>query len=121
MSEKRKSAFSLYSEDKPIEEPPKKAIQNGHAKSKAKLEGVIKKANHNKNAKKMKKKFASIPPPKLSESIGLFSNGAGKEPPSKEFKLIGKNKPKNPKTDKKHIEKPKKNKVNNFGKFSFVI
>ncbi|CAF0898292.1 unnamed protein product [Brachionus calyciflorus] len=118
MSAKRKSAFSMYSDDPTEEQEPvmttkKSKIPNGnsHEKSKAKLEGIIKKHNQNKQAKKMKKKLINIPMSKLTESMSLFANGDKKEPPSKEFKLIERNVDKKIKKNKKQEKHQNKKEI----------
>nr|QDF21452.1 bifunctional lysine-specific demethylase and histidyl-hydroxylase NO66-like protein isoform X1 [Brachionus koreanus] len=114
MSVKRKSAFSIYSEnpEKSLIKESKKSEANDH--SKAKLEGILKRTNQKKDSKTMKKKLSNISMSKLSESIGLFSNG--KESGSKEFKTLGndfekKKKNKEKKKDKTEKKKNKKDKL----------
>lgn len=112
MSVKRKSAFSIYSDntEKSLIHNESKML-NGNDNSKAKLEGILKRTNQGKDVKKMKKKLSNISSSKLSESIRLFSNG--KETASKEFKTLGNDfNKKKKKKDKKKIKTEKK-KLNN--------
>lgn len=112
MSAKRKSAFSIYSEDP---EEADKIDNNGHAKSK--LEGILKRSKLDKNAKKIKKRLSNISSSKLTESISLFSNG--KDAASREFKTVGKNFEKNKKNKEKknfNLESKKIKKENSISK-----